>query len=480
LSHDPLLVKLFAEAMSRQSRGEWSSALLSYRRIQGRFPDFAGAWTNGSVALFEMGRLEEALAMARRAIGLDPRSPSAHCAAANALWSLGRPAEAAAAFRSAILLDPSHTPALTNLAGICADAGDFAQSQELHGRAVAAKPENPALWGNRAGARLKALDVAGAEDDCRRALDLDAGSGVARWNLAMVRLLQGRYREAWPYFAAHGDGTAMGIAAPRWSGGPLDGGALLVYTERHGFGDAVWLARFFPEAKRRCGGRLLLLTFGPMRRLLDGLPGLDGLYVEGEPLPGFDAAVHLMELPVALDIDSASLPPPAEIRAEGGPPPGMAAGAFKIGLVWAGSPGHANDAHRSLDPRLLDGLADVPGAARIAWYGLQKPPSPDPPRLPGFTDLSALMGDFMDTARIAKHLDLLVSVDTSTAHVAGSLGVPTVLLLPYLPDWRWGLASKRTPWYPSFTLLRQPRFGDWAGAVEALKEEIRGRARGAG
>jgi Tfp pilus assembly protein PilF len=467
--------------MSCQARGEWPGALLSYRRIQGQFPGFADAWTNGSVVLFEMGRFDEALAMARRAAELAPESPSAHCAAANALQSLGRPGEAAAGFGEAVRLDSAHAPALTNLAGLLAEAGDFGRSLELHGRAIEARPDSPVLWGNRGSARIKALDMAGAEADCLRALGMDAGCGVAQWNLAIIRLLQGRYREAWPYFASHGAGWRRykrDMGAPHWGGGSLGGASLLVYTEHHGFGDAVWLARFFPQARRQCGGRVLLLTFEPMRRLLDGLPGLDALYVEGETLPDYGAAVPLMELPVALDIDFASLPPPIAIRAEDAPLPGPAAGGLRVGLVWAGNRQHTNDAHRSMDPRLLDALADAGGPGRIAWYGLQKPPAPDPPRLPGFTDLSPWMGDFMDTARMVRQLDLLVSVDTSTAHVAGSLGVPTVLLLPRLPDWRWGLHSTRTPWYPSFTLLRQPAHGDWAGVVEALKGEIRSRARG--
>jgi ADP-heptose:LPS heptosyltransferase len=127
-----------------------------------------------------------------------------------------------------------------------------------------------------------------------------------------------------------------------------------------------------------------------------------------------------------------------------------------------------------MDPKFLGGLADVPGAERISWYGLQKPPAAEPPDLPGFTDLSPHMGDFLDTARIIARLDLVVTVDTSTAHLAGSLGIPTVVLLPHLPEWRWGLGGT-TPWYPTARLIRQASPGDWGGAVEKLKAEIAGR-----
>jgi hypothetical protein len=124
-----------------------------------------------------------------------------------------------------------------------------------------------------------------------------------------------------------------------------------------------------------------------------------------------------------------------------------------------------------MDPKFLRGLADVPGAEKVSWYGLQKPPAAEPPDLPGFMDLSPHMGDFMDTARIIVRLDLVVTVDTSTVHLAGLLGVPAIVLLAHFPDWRWGL-GERTPWWPALRLIRQPSLGDWAGAVEKLRAEL--------
>jgi hypothetical protein len=129
-----------------------------------------------------------------------------------------------------------------------------------------------------------------------------------------------------------------------------------------------------------------------------------------------------------------------------------------------------------MDPAFFDELADMPGIENIAWYGLQVPPAERPPKLPGFTDLSRYMGDYMDTAKIAKQLDLVVTVDTSMAHLAGFLGLPAIVLLAYMPDWRWGLAD-RSPWYPTLTLLRQPAHGDWASVMGALKDEIGCRMR---
>jgi ADP-heptose:LPS heptosyltransferase len=127
-----------------------------------------------------------------------------------------------------------------------------------------------------------------------------------------------------------------------------------------------------------------------------------------------------------------------------------------------------------MDSAFLRELADIPGAERIAWYGLQKPRSPEPPPLRGFIDLSPHMSDFMDAARMATCLDLIVTVDASMAHLAGFLGLPAIVLLARFPDWRWGLGEV-TPWYPSLKLLRQPSHGDWKGAMEKLKTEIQRR-----
>jgi tetratricopeptide (TPR) repeat protein len=469
---DPQLTKLFSEALFHQKQGNRSSALLAYRRIQRHFPDFADGWTNGSVVLFELGRFDEALTMAQTAVALAPENPSAHCALASAEQGLGLVQDAIAHFRHAIRLDPAHFPALTNLAGIHARRGEFLQAVELENTAVAANPSHSALWGNRGHTKLRMLDLQGAEADLGRALELDAANHQVRWNLAYVQLLQGRFREAWPNFRSRLElddwtGNRQTFGRPSWRGESLDGRTLLVYTEQ-GFGDTLQFARFLPRLKE-FDGRVLLQIYPPLKRLLAHVHGVDALLAEGEPLPDFDLVVPQMELPVILDAsptDILPLPPPT--LPERAPPQEMAREGFKVGLVWAGNPTHTNDALRSIDPIALGELSDLQG---VAWYGLQKPPAAEPPPLPSFMDLSAYMGDFMDTAHIANQLDLVVTVDTSMAHLAGFLGLSAIVLLAHLPDWRWGLEEK-SPWYPSLTLLRQPAHGDWRSVMGALKEEI--------
>jgi tetratricopeptide (TPR) repeat protein len=410
--------------------------------MQRQFPDFVGAWVNASVLLSETGRLEEALAMAERAMEVDDQDQSAIFALLVARIKLG----------------------LTE--------GDF---DELYDKSLSMELTSETMLIERGALRMQALDMLGAEADFRAALGAGLDNDFARLHLAIALQLQGRYLEAWPCYS---EGAALGAryeppdnTKPRWNGQPMPGRTLMVFTYFHGFGDAILFARYLPAIKAMTGGRVLLSVYEPLLRLLDGLPGMDGLFVQEKESPPYDAFITILELPIILRMDPSTVPPPTELRLPDAPtPPVLDRDGFKVGLVWAGNPVHTNDARRSASPRLFDALADIPSAERISWYGLQLPPDPEPPRLPNFMDMSPYMGDFLDTAQIVKHLDLLVSVDTATVHVAGSLRVPTILLLPFMPEWRWGMGES-THWYGSVKLLRQPA-RNWESVVGPLKAEI--------
>jgi tetratricopeptide (TPR) repeat protein len=475
---DQQLAKFFSEAMSRQAAGDRGGALLAYKRIQRHFPGFVDAWINASTLLCGMERFEEALGMAEAAVGLDEANEAAVYALADARIKLGRLDEAEASLLGLIERAPTHFQAIIALAAAYAEKKRFAESLALYDRAAGLDPSNAPLLARRGMAKMKALDVSGAESDFRSALGLGFDNDPVRMQLAISLLLQHRYREAWKQFGSKmvlgATFQIKGTAKPRWRGEPLHGGALLVGTHHHGFGDAIQLSRLMPLAKEAAGGRVLLSAHEPLKRLLGGVPGIDGLVDLEEQVPDFDAHIGILELPIVLDIEASALPPPIDIPAPGAPPPlGAAVEGFKVGLNLVTSLAYVNDSGRSIDPRLLDELADVEGAGRIAWYGLQKPPSQEPPRLPGFADVSSRMGDFMDTAQMVRQMDLVVTVDTAMAHLAGSLRVPTLVLLTRLPDWRWGLGGT-TPWYPTVRLLRQPAHGDWRSVVAMLKSEIAG------
>jgi len=479
---DPQLVKLFTEALSRQTRGDLGPALLYYRRIQRQYPDFIDGWALAAALLCELGRFEEALDSAERAVALDGENQAAVYVLASSRLGLGQADEAEALLLGLIKAAPSHFQALLDLADLYAKKGMAAESREAYDRAVGIRLTDPRHLSARGSARLHALDLPGAEADFKAAMGLGLGDRAMRMRLACLLLLRGSYREAWRLFV-----PGMALATmyenydtgnTRWDGGPMPGRTLMVRTYHHGFGDVIQFARFLPQVKEMSRARVLLSVYGPILRLLKGLPGVDGLLVQEKEEPPFDAVINLFELPMLLDVESTELPPPIVIPPldDAGFMPELDRPGFKVGLVWGGNRIHTMDEHRSMNPRLLDALADMQGVERIAWYGLQKPPDPEPPRLPGFMDMSPRMGDFMDTAQIVRRLDLVVSVDTSTLHLAGSLRVPTIAMLPRIPEWRWCL-DEATPWYPTVRLLRQPRDNDWKGAVELLKAEIARRAQ---
>jgi Tfp pilus assembly protein PilF len=480
LAHDPALTNLFAAALQRQSQGDAGAALLAYRRLQKRFPDFANAWTNASALLCGMGRLEEALAAAERAVSLDGGGQASFYAVAEARRRLGHFDDALKHYSNVLDLNPAHVPSMLRMAEIYWHAGLADVALSLSETAARCEPENSSAFSFRGASKLYLMDYAGAEADFGRALELDPDNANAHQCLTFVHLMHGRYLEGWRRQRASGLGFwgagHQDFGKPRWKGEPLEGGTLLVYGQCHevcGGGDCIQFARLLPRAKELCGcRRLVVYTYRELKRLFVGLPGLDEVAADGEPLPHFDATAPIWALPSITDLELSDMPPPTAFRLTAPPPHLELDGArFKVGLTWAASVG------RRLDPRLFDELADTPGADRVAWYGLQVPPDPEPPRLPGFTDMSPRIADFMDTALVVGQLDLAVSVDTAMAHLAGSLGAPTiVLVLQPLPDWRWGL-GETTPWYRTAIALRQPLHGDPASVVRQLKAEIARRVQ---
>jgi hypothetical protein len=244
-----------------------------------------------------------------------------------------------------------------------------------------------------------------------------------------------------------------------------------VWVEQ-GLGDTLQFARYLPLARAR-GGRVLFQTYALIRGVLGDLAGADQVLTELDELPPFDLQAPLLDLPALFGSTLEDLPPPARL----GPPPGhvppeslrrkLEAPGRKAGLVWAGSPTHLDDARRSLDPALLAPLAGLD----LTWMSLQVGARTIPP-LPGLVDLGADFRDFSDTAWALSRLDLVVTVDTAVAHLAGSMGVPTHLLLPFFPDWRWLMEGETSPWYPSVRIHRQPAPGAWEPVVERVAHSL--------
>lgn len=476
------------EALARQLEGNGSAALLAYRRYFSRVPGSGEAWSNFSALLRGMGRATEALEAAQQATAAQPDSADAHANQGNALGDLERWAEAREAFLAALALDPGHPGARVNLGWTLYREGRLEEALAADEEALRRHPGVPEVHLNLGFTLLKLGRLEDAERAFLASLDRDPVRPLAHWNLAFVRLLQGRWKAAWPHYLwrmklPEAQVHARSFEEPEWNGEPFQGRTLLVWAEQ-GFGDTIQFVRFLPEVKRR-GGKVLLQAQAALLGLLESCDGADRVLGEHEDRPPFDLQIPVLSLPAALAAEVETLPAevpylttPDHLRVK--PPQHLAqalapvAGTLRVGLVWSGNPNQKDNPTRSIDPALFGPLVALSG---VRWFGLQRAvPGFDPGRLPDAlraTDLAPFLATFSETAWVLENLDLLITVDSAPAHLAGALGIPVLTLLSFSPDWRWFWGREDSPFYPTMKLYRQRRPGDWEGVIARLVADLR-------
>ncbi len=315
----------------------------------------------------------------------------------------------------------------------------------------------------------------------QEALRHDPDYAEAHVNLAYFRFLLGNLEEGWPEYEwrwKRRDFTLPPFRQPLWDGSNLEGRTVLIFAEQ-GLGDTIQFIRYAGLVKQR-GGKVIVQCQRLLLRLLATCAGIDRLVPEGDEPPPFDLQAPLLNLPGIFRTTVASIPGNTPyLRADcvssdhwqkqlRGMP------GYKVGIAWQGNPDHALDRRRSLPLQSFAPLAELP---RVRLVSLQKGPGREQlteqgERL-GVLDLTDRLEDFADTAALMSSLDLVITVDTAVAHLAGALHIPTWLVLPRIPDWRWLLERDDSPWYPSMRLFRQSTWGDWAGVIERLTEALR-------
>jgi hypothetical protein len=266
------------------------------------------------------------------------------------------------------------------------------------------------------------------------------------------------------------------FTSPRWDGAPLDGRHIVLHDEQ-GLGDQVMFARFAADVATR-GGRVTIRCGAPLVTLFSALNGVHAVISDADPMPSHDVHASLMSLPWLLGIDSPAaicgtpyLRPvgecPSVVRALlQGPSP-------RVGFVWSGNPRHRNDARRSIAPALMAPLVQFPGITPISLQRHDSGAVAWPAEFGDhIVDVGSAVGTLNDTAHALVALDLLVTVDTAVAHLAGALGVPTLLLVPFVPDWRWMTGRSDTPWYDSVTLVRQTTLFDWRPVIDVAQARL--------
>lgn len=500
------------------SRGEHARALPAFERAVA-LEGGKAAWLNNlGNSYVECFRFEEALRTYDRAIAINPLDAECWSNRGLALRGLRRPDEAMDSFRRAIDIVPAHVSALSNLAIVLKEQKQLDEAVRTMTRATELDPANATLWANFAAiheargeydrmrdlaAHARDLDPTSAEplnllanyameggryDEALalydQALALDPVNCNANWNLALIWLLHGDFERGWKQFEwrkrlqsvvfDHGS-----YAGAEWKGESLEGRDILLHSEQ-GIGDAIQFIRYASLLKARGARRVYLECPYPIAPLLGGVPALDGVIARGVALPAYDVHANLMSLPGLLATTVETIPAtvpyiPVEPRPARSAVQ-VAPGELSVGFVWTGNPGHARDFLRSAPLDAFRPLAAIPG---VRLFSLQKGAAAEHQLeshpIAGVVNLAPVLDDFRDTAAVLDALDLVITVDTSVAHLAGALGKETWLLLPHVPDFRWMLERTDSPWYPTMRLFRQPTPRDWATVFSEVEGALRQR-----
>jgi tetratricopeptide (TPR) repeat protein len=462
----------------RRRLGEASAC---YRRAIEYKPDFASAYNNLSIALSDEHKLDEAVACSRRAIELDPQLAEAHCNLGRVLRLQRQLDEAAASCQTAIGLNPNLAEAYNTLTLVLRDQNQLEEAEAACRRALDLKPDYARAQNNLALVMRdrNRLDEAVAAFD--RALELTPDFAEAHLNRGLTLLLMGRFAEGWSEYEWRWQMPMLGRpshASPSWDGSPLAGRTLLVFAEQ-GLGDTLQFIRYVPLLRQ--GGPVIVEVQPALVPLLSQ-SGFQNLVPQGASLPHFDLQVPLLSLPGLLKTDLASIP--AEIpylsadgklrehwRGKLRATPG-----FRVGIVWQGSRDSPQPS-RAIQLAAFEPLAKLPGVQLVSLqkgFGSEQIAAlGDRFSLLDFAgEIDEASGPFTDTAALMCELDLIVSADTATVHLAGGLGVPVWVPLPFAPDWRYLLERTDSPWYPTMRLFRQSVPGDWHAVFENMRGEL--------
>lgn len=431
----------------------------------------------------QRGQLEDAVGYLERALA-DPEAPGSYMANLGKIRLIqNRPADAEELLKRAIANDGADLEAHIALAVARRTLGNLQEALKDVESLIGQAPDHPGLL-NVSGTVYRELGhFFEARNFFERALAVHPGDAAAQSNLALLRLLRGELKQGWIDYEARRRESGFqslwgGSAIPDWRGENVAGKTVLVLAEQ-GLGDSIQFARFLPKLADM-GATVKLAVQPELTGLMATLDPRIDLIQHGEDLGKIDYQVLLLSLPRYLGIDSyddVDGKPYLSVPKASDDALAAALGAlsgYKVGINWRGSPNHKEDFKRSLSPALFDAIGDVDGVTLVRLDFGDTDPSADVPE--GTVDLSEHVASFADTARVLDALDLIVSVDTATVHLAGALGKPCWALIPFVPDWRWRREGDTTPWYDSVRLFRQPALGDWTSVFEAvgaaLAEEI--------
>jgi tetratricopeptide (TPR) repeat protein len=465
--------------------GRHAEALQDCERAVVIKPGHADAWIKRGTALQCLGRLDDSLKSFDKAVALKPDSIEGWTNRGNTLAQLGRSERAVASYDKALAIDNANAAIWKNRAAVLSELWRTADALASYDKALALDPDNPNnvdIWKSRGALLHQAGRYDDALADYRRVLAVSPGHAVTTRRLGMLQLLLGDFLEGWANSESRlqvlGTGSnPLRDAAPQWRGEPISGKTIMLHAEQ-GLGDTIQFLRYVPMVAAT-GARAILAVQGALKALAEQVAPQAVVLVDGEAAPPFDLQCPLLSLPPAFATDLDTIPRDVPyVRAAGDRVAAWrnrlpAGEARRVGLVWAGSSTHGNDRNRSIDLARLRPLFDAPG---VQFVSLQRELRPGDAVIleasATVTHVGDRLADFADTTAVIECLDVVVTVDTSVAHLAGAMGKPVWILLPFSPDWRWLLGRDDSPWYPTARLFRQPAIDDWESVIARVRAEL--------
>jgi tetratricopeptide (TPR) repeat protein len=456
-------------------------AIASFDRVIALRAGDAQAYCNRGVALAKLGHFEEAIAAYQAAISFKPYFPEAYFNWGNALQSLRRHEMAIAAYDQAIAIRADYADAYTNRGNALKELDRHQEAIASYASSILCKPANAQAYLNQGVAYFECLEMEKALACYDAANQMQADYAEAYWNKALALLLSGDLENGfklheWRWRRSTFTSKRRDFKPPLWLGEEsLQGKTILLHAEQ-GLGDTIQFCRYC-EAVQALGATVLLEVQAPLVGLLASLGGVSRLIKHGDPLPEFDFHCPLMSLPLALKTRLDSIPAaarylhPNAVKAETWKTRLGGGKRMRIGLAWSGSQIHRNDKKRSIPlTHFIDSLP-----TGFEYFCLQKEIRTEDTLVLKNSNIMRFeseLQDFSDTAALCDLMDLIITVDTSVAHLAGAMGKKVWLLVPKIPDWRWMLQRDDSPWYPSMRILRLEINGHWTSLLKFCGKEI--------
>jgi len=464
--------------------GNFQSAAVSYRCALSLRPHYVKAYCNLGNALSGMGRHKEAIISYEHALAIESGSTAARHNLGNALLSLREYNRAEECFRQLLQPDPSVAEHHNSLGNALLQQRRLLEAEACYRTALQLKPDYAAAHTNLANALLALGKREEMEGHYRHSLHLDPNSPGTQYNLALACLREGNFREGWQRHEWRWKFRELSLRPrafkqPQWNGQQLNGETVLLHAEQ-GVGDTIQFIRYLPLVAAR-GARIVLEVQPQLLTLLQTATCAARVCARGDALPDFAYHLPLMSLPLVFDTSMDTIPSTSpylavdktsfEMARQAHPRRGQN---LRVGLVWAGNPRFRGDQLRSTSLETLLPLSEAQG---VDFFSLQfgTPVEQIAPLRAQFPliDACSKSKDFAETAALVSTLDLVISVDTAIAHLAGAMHLPVWVLLPYLADWRWLERRDDSPWYPTARLFRQPSPGDWHGVAMRVRDALR-------